>query len=68
MRNVARWVNYEGEQEAENRQTASLAALAVVLLMAVVCLGLIRVLKNEARVEDCMLAGRLNCTDIVALR
>ena len=68
MRNASRPVNYEDEQDAANRQTASLAALAVILLIVVACLGLIRVLKTESRVEDCMLSGRMNCVELVAAR
>jgi len=53
--------------EAANRQTASLAGLAVTLLLLVMSVFLIRQLSHATKVEDCLLAGRSNC-DIVAIR
>ena len=68
MQHAPRWLNTENDETAANRQTASLAALAMVLLLVVVCLGLFRVLHREAKLEDCMLSGRQNCLEIAALR
>ncbi len=53
------------EEEAVNRQTASLAGLAVVLLLVVSSLFLIHRLHAASRVEDCLLAGRINCDALV---
>lgn len=53
--------------EAANRQTASLAGLAVTLALLVVSVFLVRQLAHATEVEDCLLAGRSNC-DIVAIR
>lgn len=52
--------------ESINRQTASLAGLAVALFLVVVGLYLIQALHEKTRVEDCLLAGRLNCDSLVA--
>jgi hypothetical protein len=51
----------EDETTAANRQTASLAGLAVVLLLVVLSLELVHVLSASAAIEDCLLAGRRDC-------
>ena len=56
----------EDDQHAADRQTASLAGLAVTLLLIVVSLFLLRQLQITSRVEDCMLANRINCDMLVA--
>jgi len=56
----------EDDFESANRQTASLAGLAVALLLVVVGLYLIHALHQKTRVEDCLLAGHLNCDALVA--
>ena len=48
-------------QDDRDRQTAGLAALAVVLFLAVVATYLIQQLRREGEIEDCLLARRLNC-------
>ncbi len=67
MRHVRRWTDIEDDQAGANRQTASLAALAVLLLLVVTSLGLIRELRYKATVEDCLLSGRTNCAEAVSL-
>jgi hypothetical protein len=52
----------EPADQAANRQTASLAALAVTLLLIVVSLFLVDRLRAEAAFEDCVLSGRSACT------
>jgi len=49
-----------------DRQTASLAGLAVTLLIVVACLFLFQELRNKAMIEDCLLSGRNNCDTVVA--
>ncbi len=49
------------DQEAADRRTASLTGLAVTLLLIVIGLLLVHSLHLEARLEDCLLAGRLAC-------
>ena len=61
MRQVRRWVDTEDDQAGANRQTASLAALTLTLLLVVVCVGLVNQLRYKATVEDCLLSGRTNC-------
>ncbi len=51
----------EPEAAAANRQTASLGALAVTLLLIVIALYLVDKLRAEAAFEDCVLAGRIGC-------
>ncbi len=51
----------EPEATASNRQTASLAALAVTLLVIVISLYLVDKLRAEAAYEDCVLEGRIGC-------
>jgi hypothetical protein len=54
-------IRREREEEGPNRRTASLAGLAAALLLIVVALYLVQQLNHKSRVEDCLLAGRLNC-------
>jgi hypothetical protein len=50
------------EQQAEaDRQTASLAGLAVAVLLVVVGLFLVRQLQAKSMIEDCLLAGQTQC-------
>ncbi len=56
------------EQAEAHRQTASLAALAVLLALVVASLFLIRKLSAEAALEDCLMAGRHDCEMILAYR
>ena len=55
----------EDEQAAADRQTASLAGLAAVLLLVVLALHLIRVLTATASIQDCLMAGRRDCDAVV---
>ena len=50
--------------EAANRQTVSLAGLAVTLAVLVVCIFLVRQLAHATKVEDCLMAHRLNCDKV----
>ncbi|MGE0224007.1 MAG: hypothetical protein AB7F35_08725 [Acetobacteraceae bacterium] len=53
------------EEEEANRQTASLAAMAVVLVLLVFGLFLIHTLQTTSAIEDCLMAGRRNCDQLV---
>lgn len=57
----------DDEQHEADRQTASLAGLAVALLLVVVGLFLIKQLHAKTLLEDCLLSGRTNCDTVVAL-
>lgn len=56
-----RYRDDEGEEAGANRQTASLAGLALTLLLVVLALGLTHALQRKAAIEDCLLTGRTNC-------
>ncbi len=53
------------EAAEENRLTASLAGLAVALLVVVAGLFLIQHLRDKARIEDCLMSGRFNCDAVL---
>jgi hypothetical protein len=54
---------HEPNEEAD-RQTASLAAVAVTLFLIVVGLFLVQELRAKSLLEDCLLAGRTNCVEL----
>ena len=53
------------DEEADNRQTASLAGVAITLLLLVVGLFLVHELHAKAVIEDCLMAGRVQCDLLV---
>ena len=53
------------DQESADRQTASLAGVAITLLLLVVGLFLVRELHDKAMIEDCLLSGRSNCDAVL---
>lgn len=55
------WFEEAEEERQANRQTASLAAVAVTLVLLILGLFLVRELTAKSRVEDCLLSGRRNC-------
>ena len=55
------------EAADENRLTASLAGLAVALMLVVAGLFLIQHLRDKAQIEDCLMSGRLNCDAMLAV-
>ena len=54
----------ESRSEQEGRVTASLAGLAFVLVLVIVGLLLVRILKKQSELEDCLMSGRTNCVQI----
>ena len=52
------------EREDDARFTTSLAGLAVALFLGIVGLYLLDALAAESSLEDCLLAGRMNCEPI----
>jgi len=58
-------VAVEDDEEAADRQTASLAGVAITLLLLVVGLFLVRELHAKVAVEDCLMAGRIHCDWLV---
>jgi hypothetical protein len=59
------WLLDQTDDEAANRQTASLGGVAITLLLLVVGLFLVHELHAKAAVEDCLMAGRTNCDLLV---
>jgi hypothetical protein len=55
------WLLERDDDEAANRQTASLGGVAITLLLLVVGLFRVHELHAKAAVEDCLMAGRINC-------
>jgi len=67
MPRIARFIfTGDDDQEGADRQTASLAGMAVALLLVVVGLFLIHQLHHKCQLEDCILSGRSNCDAVVA--
>jgi len=58
------WID-DTEAADADRQTASLAGVAITLLLLVIGLFLVRTLHAESTVEDCLMSGRLNCDLLV---
>ena len=64
---VSRRFETEAEAaESANRQTLSLAGLAVTIGVLVICVFLVRQLAQITKVEDCLMANRLNCDKVAA--
>jgi hypothetical protein len=59
------WLLDQADDEAANRQTASLGGVAITLLLLVVGVFLVHELHAKAAVEDCLMAGRTNCDLLV---
>ena len=57
-------MNARDRDEEDDRFTASLAGLAMALLLAIVALFLIDRLATVSKLEDCLLQGRKNCKRI----
>ena len=55
------WIIDE-EEKAADRQTASLGGVAITLLLG---LFLVRELHAKGMIEDCLMAGRTNCDQLV---
>ncbi len=51
----------EDAEKAANRQTESLAGLALTIAILVVSLFVLRQLQHSTKLEDCIMAGRLSC-------
>jgi hypothetical protein len=47
------------------RQTASLAGIVIILVLLIGGLFLVRQLRTETLIEDCLMAGRQNCDTLV---
>ncbi len=61
MRQADRRLAAEDDEAGANRQTASLAALALTLFLVVTSFALVQQLRYKAAIEDCLMSGRTNC-------
>ena len=59
---MARRVDEDERDEA--RRTAALMGFIVILLLAIAGVMLARALRDNARLEDCLMQGRSNCMPI----
>lgn len=55
----------EPDEDVANRQTSSLAGVAITLLLLVIGLFLVRQLHYKSIIEDCLMAGRMQCDWLV---
>src|SRR5215469_2962479 len=53
-----------GDEEADQRRSAALIGLIIILALAIAGVWLVRELRNKARLEDCLMSGRTNCAPI----
>ena len=54
----------EDYEEGEARRTNASMGLIVVLLLAIAGVVLVRELRVQAQIEDCLMSGRSNCLPI----
>jgi hypothetical protein len=52
------------DAETDERRTAALIGLIIVLALAIAGVVLIRDLGQESKLEDCLMSGRTNCAPI----
>jgi hypothetical protein len=51
-------------EEGEARRTGASMGLIVILLLAIAGVWLVRELRRESEIEDCLMQGRRNCVPI----
>ena len=54
----------DDERKADDRRTAALMGLAIVLALALAGIVLVRDLGEKSKLEDCLMSGRTNCAPI----
>ena len=54
----------DGEDEADQRRSAALIGLIIILALAIAGVWLVRELREKSRLEDCLMSGRHNCAPI----
>jgi hypothetical protein len=55
-----------GNDEADQRRSAALIGLIIILALAIAGVVLVRELRERSRLEDCLMSGRTNCAPIEA--
>jgi hypothetical protein len=56
----------QGDEEADQRRSAALIGLIIILALAIAGVLLVRELRERSRLEDCLMSGRTNCAPIEA--
>ena len=56
---------FRPDQDAADRRTTSLAGLAVIIAILVVSMWLTKQLQRKSAIENCLMAGRINCDMLV---
>ncbi len=54
------------DREEQDRQTRSLAGMAVTLMVLVISVFLMRELQAQSAIEDCLASGSRTCDPIIA--
>jgi hypothetical protein len=54
----------QSDEEADQRRSAALIGLIIILALAIAGVVLVRELRERSRLEDCWMSGRTNCAPI----
>jgi hypothetical protein len=54
----------DGEEGGDQRRSAALIGLIIILALAIAGVWLVRELREKSRLEDCLMSGRTNCAPI----
>jgi hypothetical protein len=55
-----------GDDETDQRRSAALIGLIIILALAIAGVWLVRELREKSQLEDCLMSGRTNCAPIEA--
>jgi len=53
-----------GDDEADQRRSAELIGLIIIIALAIAGVWLVRELREKSQLEDCLMSGRTNCAPI----
>jgi len=54
----------DGDDEGDQRRSAALIGLIIILALAIAGVWLVRELREKSALEDCLMSGRTNCAPI----
>ena len=54
----------DGDDDADQRRSAALIGLIIILALAIAGVWLVRELREKSALEDCLMSGRTNCAPI----
>lgn len=54
----------DGDDEGDQRRSAALIGLIIILALAIAGVWLVRELREKSQLEDCLMSGRTNCAPI----